>query len=575
MANKEESAFLKGVESRLDSLFGEETKPVKENDLDASQAVTEQVVDDLKTDDFRDTQMIRAANDEAEISPGGPDRRDQPSFARDATVPIDGNMREIPPLDETGIPSETVKVQDKSAFISEIEKRFSAIFGDDENAGAVKETEDKAGPEEIKESEHSENISLPPSAVLQSHLKDLKSIVLSLEWEINNRILEQFEDEINKLYLFYTGDKVVQGLLRILRFAGRYIQVRGASSNQGSINLLMSVYDHLEGVMVSEGMTEANKRVFLIESIKQYQAWVESTDIESPEETGVPEAHTDEMKPLEMERSQFSSDEEQKEDVADVRVAGEKPLADAVIDQPAGDELSIRETAGEDQIESAFQEQDISLETKVPEIHVDEMKPLELERSEDLFNKTQKMKVPPFVDVQATEETPAAGGELTVRETAGEEQIESAFQEQDISSETQAPEIHIDEMKPLELERSEGNIPEGQKEEVADLQVVEEKLFTEAGSDQPAGDELSVRETAGEDQIAPVIKEQDSPVQAGPASIDEMPPAQNGDVERMIAAMKDLPPHEAFAWALDELKGTFQAEIDALKEEIRLLKNAG
>jgi len=38
--------------------------------------------------------------------------------------------------------------------------------------------------------------------------------------------------------------------------------------------------------------------------------------------------------------------------------------------------------------------------------------------------------------------------------------------------------------------------------------------------------------------------------------------------------MKDLPPEEAFAYALEEMKRTFQTEIDTLKEEIRLLKNA-
>jgi len=270
-----------------------------------------------------------------------------------------------------------------------------------------------------------ENISLPSAAVLQSQLKDLKSIVLSLEWEINDQILEQFEGEVNKLYLFYTGDRILQGLLRILRFVGRYVRVRGASSNQGSINLLMSVYDHLEAVMVSEGMTEANKHIFLMESIKQYQSWVESADIDSPVEM-------------------------------------------------------------------------------------------------------------------------------------------------------QAPETPVDEVKPLEMESSEGNIHEEQKEEVADIQVAEEKTFAEAVIDKPAGDELSVREVAGEDKIEWGSKEQGSPVQTQPASIDEMPPpAHNEDEEKLIAAMKDLPTHEAFAYALDELKKTFQTEIDALKEEIRRLKNTG
>lgn len=385
MANKEESSFLQGVESRLDSLFGEDPKPVKEKDRDAPRRQMEKVAADLKTKDFRETQILKVTSPEAEISPGEPDLRDQPSFARDAAAPLDEDMRDIPPVNEASVPSavssETVKVQDRSAFISEIEKRFSAIFGDDDkDAGAVKETEDKAGMEEIKASDHAtEEVALPSAAVLQSPLRDLKSIVLSLEWEINDQILAQFEDEVNKLHLFYTGDRILQGLLRILRFVGRYVRVKGASSNQDTINLLMSVYDHLEAVMVTEGMTEAGKRIFLMESIKQYQSWVEKADIDG------------------------------------------------------------------------------AVETKAPEAPVEELKPLEMERSEEI--------------------------------------------------------IH---------------------------------------------------------------EEQDRPAPAQPAPVDEiLLPARSEDEERIIAAMKDLPPDEAFVYARDELKKTFQKEIDALKEEIRLLKSGG
>lgn len=431
MANKEESSFLQGVESRLDSLFGEDPKPVKEKDNDVPLQQMEKVAADLKPVDFGKTQILKVTNHDAEISSGEPALQDQSSVAGDAKPAIDEDLRDIPPLTETSvpsaIPSETVKVQDRSAFISEIEKRFSAIFGeDDKDAGAVKQTEDKSGLEEIKESDPTlEEVLLPPSDVLQSHLKDLKSIVLSLEWEINDQILEQFEDEVNQLHLFYTGDHIIQGLLRILRFVGRYVRVKGASSNQDTINLLMSVYDHLEGVMVTEGITESGKRIFLMESIKHYQSWVENADIESPSQSQVSEAP------------------------------------------------------------------------------VEEMKPLEMERPEEEFQKEPK-------------------------------------------------------------------------EEFATIEVAEEKSFAEVGIDQPVGDALSLRETAGEDQIEWVSRQPVVPAEAPDTPVDEiLPPARSEDEERIIAAMKELPPHEAFVYAFDELKKTFQAEINALKEEIRLLKSGG
>lgn len=116
------------------------------------------------------------------------------------------------------------------------------------------------------------------SSVLYSPLKDIKSIVLSLEWEIDNGMLDQFDAEINKLQALYEEDYTILGFLLILRFLGRYIRVRGTDSNRGSITLLLSVYDNLEDVILSGDMTTENKRAILLEDIKNYREWVDQID---------------------------------------------------------------------------------------------------------------------------------------------------------------------------------------------------------------------------------------------------------------------------------------------------------
>jgi hypothetical protein len=116
------------------------------------------------------------------------------------------------------------------------------------------------------------------SSVLYSPLKDIKSIILSLEWEIDNGILDQFDAEINKLQALYEENYTILGFLLILRFLGRYIRVRGTDSNRGSITLLLSVYDNLEDVVLSEDMTDENKRAILLEDIKNYREWVDQVD---------------------------------------------------------------------------------------------------------------------------------------------------------------------------------------------------------------------------------------------------------------------------------------------------------
>ncbi len=404
MKMKEDSTFLQGVESRLDSLFAEDTQPVKAKDSDPPRAAAQEVASDIKED------ILKVSDIEEETI-------QKPEIAV----------------------SEPSQGQDKSTFISEIEKRFSAIFGEDEkHVSAPRETEElsdlknilaQAEPQESKDSDQPmEDLSSPPSSVFNSPLKDMKSIILSIEWEINDDILEQLEEEINKLYLLYTGDRIVQGFLRILRFLGRYVRVRGVHSSQDSINLLLFVYDHLENVMISEGMTESKKHVILIDNIRKYRAWVENTDIESRKETPAPEAAAEEMKPS----------------------------------------------------------------SRVMELWEDK----------------------PFIDERA------------------------------------------------EIEK------------LAEVQTVEEPRV-EPAIVQPAMEEPFLKEIEPEPMADQVSKEPDMAVAEPQVSVAEMPaPALEGGMENKVAAIKELAPHEAFVYALEEIKKNFQSELDALREEIRILKSA-
>ena len=414
MKIKEESSFLQGVESRLDSLFAEDLQPLVEKDSVPPQTAVQELPPVVKEE-----------------------------------------AQEIPAVAETSrksdVLSEPVPAQDKSSFISEIEKRFSAIFGEDDKGvkavaepAKLNELEDisaTAEPEEIKPAGLAlEDLSSSSSSVLHSPLKDMKSIILSIEWEINDTILEQLEDEINKLYLMYTGDRVIQGFLRILRFLGRYVRVRGVHSTQDSINLLLYVYDHLESVMVSEGMTEAKKHVIINDSIKRYRAWVESVDLEAPSR---------EIPALESESAadKFQIPEPSKEQFSEEWKAAEEPLAD----------------------------------TRTPFEPIAEIPPKPI----------AEVSLQPIADISF------------------EKAVEEPFQR-------------------LSAQREE-----------------------------------------------PAFKELDIVPPAPPTVIEEIKPqASATDIEKAVAAIKDLPPHEAFIYAVEEIKKMFQSELDALKEEVRILKNA-
>ena len=415
MKMKEESAFLQGVESRLDSLFAEDDHEQK---VKTSEPVPAENVEPLPAEDAQTSE----GSDEWEST--GPENN-------------------IEQMEE--VPQDNAHPQGASKFMTEIEQRFAAIFGpDDKEAAAPMQTDEQNDLKNImveaaqgfgdtdEQNIQEEEFSAPSSVVYNSPLKDMKSIILSIEWEINEGILEQLEEEINKLYLFYTGDRIIQGFLRILRFLGRYIRVRGTRTNQDSANLLLSVYDQFESVMIQGGMNESRKQAVLVDSIRKYRAWAVSANLEAGGEI-VPE-----------------------EPVA------EESLVPAPIEEEK-EEIPVVDDAGETKIPTESEEFDL-----------------------------------PAVETAAEEESEAKPEEQPVVEFAAQ-----AFEAVDTAPEVPAPRV-----------------------------FGEEAVMTE------------------EVQL----------------------PSPEKDFEDKVAAIKELSPHEAVVYAVEEMKKTFQAEIDALREEIRFLK---
>ena len=194
------------------------------------------------------------------------------------------------------------EVTDQSKVISEIEKSFTAIFGDNnkEVKAEVSESNNidevqfipptveeiifKAEQADIQSIKRTPPELVPPDSVLYSPLKDIKSIIQSLEWEISKATLDQLDAEISKLQALNEGNSTILGFLQILRFLGRYIRVKGPDFNHAAIALLLSVYDNLEDVILSEDMTIKNKHAILLDDIRKYREWSGEIDFEVSQE---------------------------------------------------------------------------------------------------------------------------------------------------------------------------------------------------------------------------------------------------------------------------------------------------
>jgi len=88
-----------------------------------------------------------------------------------------------------------------------------------------------------------------------SPLTRLKSIILSLDWEINDEILQELADELDNLQSMWQGDKVAEVYLQGLSKIGSYIRTKGAYAHPNSIKLLLTFFYNFEKIISSQNIT--------------------------------------------------------------------------------------------------------------------------------------------------------------------------------------------------------------------------------------------------------------------------------------------------------------------------------
>ena len=135
-----------------------------------------------------------------------------------------------------------------------VSDRLDDLFGDGSGGGGMPEEREKVRPRKEKsppapKKEKSREIRLDAD---NSPIKELKSVVLSLEWEITDQVMQRLTEEISNLEDVYKVDKIVVAFLQLLGSLGKYIQKKKADAHPESISLLNSVYEHLEKAILDD-----------------------------------------------------------------------------------------------------------------------------------------------------------------------------------------------------------------------------------------------------------------------------------------------------------------------------------
>ena len=104
-----------------------------------------------------------------------------------------------------------------------------------------------------------------------SPIARLKTIILSIDWEINDEILQQLKEELLDLNEIWAGDKIKQVYIQGLDKIGKYIFKERARSHPNAIKLLLTFYYNLEKIVSSEEiMSDEEKKKILLEDVKKF-----------------------------------------------------------------------------------------------------------------------------------------------------------------------------------------------------------------------------------------------------------------------------------------------------------------
>lgn len=156
----------------------------------------------------------------------------------------------------------------------EVNDRLDEFFGDENpplEDTAKKSEKPNPKPAQAKSAPKKPKPSKPKYNAENSELKELKSIVLQLEWEITDEVMNQLIEESGKLEAKFKSDKILVAFFQLLSSLGKYIMKKKAGAHPDSIALLNSVYEKVEEVMLNKDLSEADKKKILVTEVNKYK----------------------------------------------------------------------------------------------------------------------------------------------------------------------------------------------------------------------------------------------------------------------------------------------------------------
>ena len=115
-------------------------------------------------------------------------------------------------------------------------------------------------------------------------LDELKSLVMSIEWEITDEVMERFLSQIDFLKTRFEEDRILVMFLQLLGSLGLYIKTNKGKAHPNAFKLLNSVYSGFEDATAPGKLSPSEKKKLLYVELNKYKELKEQIELtRSPE----------------------------------------------------------------------------------------------------------------------------------------------------------------------------------------------------------------------------------------------------------------------------------------------------
>lgn len=102
-------------------------------------------------------------------------------------------------------------------------------------------------------------------------LDELKSLVMSIEWEITDDVMERFLSQVDSVKSRFEEDRILVMFLQLLGSLGLYVKTNKGKAHPNAFKLLNSVYNSFEKAASPGHISPAEKKKLLYIELNKYK----------------------------------------------------------------------------------------------------------------------------------------------------------------------------------------------------------------------------------------------------------------------------------------------------------------